>query len=311
MHPTVLSSPRSIAPALVCASLIALCLPRLSQADDTPSDESAPGDDTPTEEPDPAPEESETPANPDASDDDWIDIEVVPDFSSAVETGLEGDIEDDTVPPGLKALFSSEADRASRRPATRWGFRPVVGFQGASTADDVFARSGHAGIRIAHQWWSPTHAPIRPAGETRLQTSGLFGQVSGFDATLDSLGGSWLGPVGLFAGGQVRADRRKWSSTVDLPPAVGVGPSAQVALRVGNVTPWVGASPAWLVAGDRTGLADAPWDELTARGGFILNGNWAETRLSGTWRAVDGADLWDITVGFHFRIAPNQSSRRS
>lgn len=302
MHPTVASSPRSITPTLVYASLIGLCLPRLSKADDTPSDEPAPSDDSPTEEPAPA---------PDASDDGWIAVEVAPDFSSAVETGLEGDMEDDTVKLNLRALFSSEADRASRRPATRWGFRPVVGLQGASTADDAFARSGHAGIRITHQWWSPTNAPVRPAGETRLQTSGLFGQVSGFDATLDSLGGSWLGPLGLFAGGQVRADRRKWSNTVDLSPAVGVGPSAQVALRAGNVTPWVGASPAWLVAGDRTGLADAPWDELTARGGVILNGNWAETRLSGTWRAVDGADLWDITVGFHFRLAPNQSSRRS
>ncbi|MBO86046.1 MAG: hypothetical protein CL927_11870 [Deltaproteobacteria bacterium] len=291
-------------------TLATAALPRLARAEPPTDPTSATEDeDDATDAPaEPNPSEPETTP---ASESDWIDLETVPDFSSAVETGLETAAQEDDSTLGLRSLFSPGAAPSSKRPAGRFGVRPVVGFQGVLPANGKSVFGFHAGGRVVHQWWSPTNAPIRPAGETRLQVSGIFRGVSGFDATFDSLGGSWLGPVGLFAGGLARADRRKWSPSVDLPPAIGIGPAAQVAVRLGTVMPWAGASPAWLVAGDRQGLESTPWHELTARGGILWSQPFMETRVSGSWRQVHEAVLWDVTLGFHIRLAPSKSNRRS
>ena len=67
-------------------------------------------------------------------------------------------------------------------------------------------------------------------------------------------------------------------------------------------------SPAWLVAGDRTGMDSAPWDELSVQGGFVRHKDWSETRLTGSMRQVNEALRWDLTLGFHLRIGPAPST---
>ena len=44
-------------------------------------------------------------------------------------------------------------------------------------------------------WWTLPRKGLRPAGETRLQASGIFGGVQGYDLVLDTAAGSWWGPV--------------------------------------------------------------------------------------------------------------------
>jgi hypothetical protein len=281
---------------------IAWAAPLTGQAQDDPppADTGSP----PAEaDPDPSAEPEASPA----PEEPWLELGVVPDFSSAMETGLETDQETGTLSEMMGGLFAAGPAGGARRPAGRWGVRPWLGVQGAQPTDAPGHFGGGAGVRIAHQWWMLTEAPVRLAGETRLQAAGLFGGVSGFDAVLDTLGGAWLGPVGLFGGGMVRADRRSWSPTVSLPSAVGVGPAARVALQLGTLTSWAGVSPAWLVAGDRPGMDAAPWDELSVQGGLVRHKDWSETRLTSSMRYVDDALLWDLTVGFHLRIGPAPS----
>ena len=289
---------------LVWLSFSGALLPQVGFAEDEPS--AAPT----TPEP-PSDKDEKVPA-PEAPESDWIDLSVTPDFTSAVESKVNVDGEDGDLIDELQLLFAEEGSPGSRRPTARWGVRPLLGLQGAVPAQGEQATGGSAGLRVVHQWWAPTTAAVRPAGETRLQAAGLFGGVSGFDVTLDAVGGSWLGPVGVFGGGMARADRRSWTSTVSLPPAVGVGPAAQVAVRLGGLVPWAGASPAWLVAGERPGMSSTAWDELTLRGGVAAQRGLLQVRLGGSYREVHEAALWDLSVGLHLGVtAPRSKSSTS
>ena len=305
-RPAILARPRISVSMSMWLVLSAACVPGLSVAEDElPEDEAAPEEPAET-----TPEDSGDPPALNAPEEEWLELEVTPDFGSAVETGLESDAGDGSLSEELSLLFSEDGGRASKRPTTRMGVRPLLGLQGAAPTEGSGAVGASAGLRIVHQWWSPTNDPIRPAGENRLQVSGLFGGVSGFDATFDAVGGSWFGPVGLFGGGMVRADRRSWTPEVSLPPAVGVGPAGQVAVQLGRFSPWAGVSPAWLVAGDRPGMAESPWDELTYRGGVVVHKTLLQLRLSGSYRQVAGADLWDACLGLHLGIGPTKSERK-
>ena|GEM_PF-5851525 len=274
--------------------------PDAAVPDESAPDESVPEDSAPDE---PAPDESA--ADEPAPDDGWESVGVEADFGSAVETGHEAAIDAGELPEELQGLIakaSAGVPEPPRRPRARWGIRPWLGVQGVTPPTGEGAWGGGAGARISHQWWTLRDVGIRPAGETRLHAAGLFGGVSGYDVALDSSAGSWFGPVGVFLGGHARADRRAWDDQMVLAPAIGVGPRAQVAFKLGPVVPWASASPAWLVSGDRPGLDTAPWDELGLRGGLVFHRELAEVRLSGGVRDVDAGMLWDGTLGFHIRF---------
>ncbi len=165
----------------------------------------------------------------------WQTIDVPADFGSAVETGFEDLAAEGKLPDELKGLVaipSADTDVAvSTRPGGRFGVRPVLGVQGILPAGTAGAWGGSAGGRFIHQWWTLADKTLRPAGETRLSASGLFGGVSGFELSLDSAAGTWMGPVGVFVGGSSRFDQRRQDGALWLAPALGVGGVMQVALN--------------------------------------------------------------------------------
>lgn len=277
-----------------------------SPDDSATPDDSAPAAPDDSAPPDSAPPDSAAPAPPpDDPDDGWLSIGLEADFGSAVETGLEADVSAGTLPPelqGLIATAATQAPEAPRRPRGRFGVRPVLGVQGALPLEGASTWGGSAGARLVHQWWTLRDTAVRPAGETRLTAAGLFGGVSGYDLRLDTAGGTWLGPVGLFAGGLARFDRQQSRSAELLAPALGVGPSARLALELGPVVPWAGVSPTWLVRGDRAGRAGTSSDELTIDGGVVLHGRLIELRVGGGTRLVHTGQLWSGTAGLHIRF---------
>jgi hypothetical protein len=111
----------------------------------------------------------------------WQTIDVPADFGSAVETGFEDLAAEGKLPDELKGLVaipSADTDVAvSTRPGGRFGVRPVLGVQGILPAGTAGAWGGSAGGRFFHQWWTLADKTLRPAGETRLSASGLFGGV--------------------------------------------------------------------------------------------------------------------------------------
>lgn len=251
--------------------------------------------------------EPATPAEPvpqAATDDDgWIDLGVRVDFGSAVESGMEAQAAEETLPPELEGLFASVAqlsegeDRRAMRDG-RWGFRPWLGWVGFSSK----ARSTGAtlGGQLSHQWWTLVERPVRPAGETRLRAVGVLGDVGGWSVSLDATAGAWIGPVGLLAGPSLQADRVR-ADAGTLEPALGVGPTARLAARMGKLTPWVGLTPAWLIAGERPGIEAGPWDELGRHAGLVWDRRPIGIRVTGGWRTVSAGDLYEATVGLHLR----------
>ena len=261
----------------------------------------------PETEAEPEPESTPDPdPEPDAG---WQTLGVTPDFGSAVESDIVDPDHPDAIPDELAALFAPTdlaVPAPLKRPKARMGFRPWLGVQGTVPTDADGQWGGTAGVRVVHQWWTLSDKAVRPSGETRLHAAGLFGGVRGFDTSLDTAGGTWLGPVGVFVGGHARADRRDWTGggapTTDLPAAVGVGPSASLGLKLGPVRTLAGVAPVWLVAGDRSGLADTPWDELSAHGGVVLGRTLSEVRLTGGYREVATGSLWEAALGVHIRF---------
>ena len=257
-------------------------------ADTDPGEESAPATDPPP------------PPDDDAG---WIDVGLDVDFGSAVETGLETQAAQETLPPELEGLFAaagelapSEDGRALRE--GRWGARPWLGWMGLST--ESVSGGATVGGQLSHQWWTLVERPVRPAGETRVRAVGVVGGLAGWAVSVDATAGAWFGPVGLLAGPSLTADRLQGSGGA-MGPAVGVGPTARLAARLGPLTPWVGLTPAWLIAGDRPGLTEEPWDELGRHAGIVWDRRPVGLRLTGGWRSVAAGDLYEATLGLHLR----------
>jgi hypothetical protein len=149
---------------------------------------------------------------------------------------------------------------------------------------------------------------VQPAGETRLRALGAFGGVDGWDLSLESTHGAWLGPVGLLAGPAVRAGalatRRAGALSADTtaPAALSLGPQARLALQLGPVVPWAAATPAWLLAGDRAPVAGRPWHELELAGGVALDTRPVGFRLSGAWRELSAGNAWEAALGVQLRV---------
>lgn len=259
------------------------------------------------EEPDGSDASDASDAPPDAPpedpppDDGWLEVGVDVDFGSAVETGLEDEAAQQTLPPelaGMVAAAVSEARSPQAAWSRRWGVRPWVGWAGLSSS--ALDSGATLGGLLTHQWWSLRERAVRPAGETRLHAVGAVGGLGGWSARLDATAGAWLGPIGLLGGGQVQADRLTGAAAT-LETGMAVGPTLRLAARLGPVTPWAGFSPGWLVAGPRAGRADLPWDEQAVQAGVVWDRRPIGLRLTGEWRRVAPGDLYGATLGLHLR----------
>lgn len=252
----------------------------------------------------PAEEPAEEPAA--SSNDGWLDLSVPVDFGSALDSALE------TTLPATAEADLAEATLVTEPPSDppqllrgRFGLRPYLGLTGL---DGTWG--GAAGLTVSHQWWPLRERVLRPAGQSELRGCLPFGPVSGWDLRLDSTHGAWLGPVGLLLGPSLRAGALR-AEAASAPVALTLGPQARLAVRAGPLTPWAALTPAWLLAGERGDLLDAPWDELTTTAGLALDGKPLGLRLSGEWRRVSvthPADppglstLWQANLGLHLRL---------
>lgn len=176
----------------------------------------------------------------------------------------------------------------------RWFARPRVAFVALEPSWGI-----SAGLVAGHQWWSLRESTLRPVGETQLTVGFPIGALSGHDLSLVSTAGAWLGPVGLLAGPMIRHDRLQTGSS-GLSSAFSAGPSLRMAARVGSMTPYLSATPTWILEG-REGL-DAPWDELELGAGLELGGKPISWRLGSSWRDTSAGDRWEAVVGLHWRL---------
>jgi hypothetical protein len=210
---------------------------------------------------------------------------------------------------GWVDLSSSEAlpsalvdDPASPEPPTpraRWGVRPSIGVIGLPGPAGGWGAS--VGGQLTHQWWMLTKAWVRPVGETQLRVAGLAGSVGGWRVDVDTAAGVWLGPVGVLGGAMVRVDRYVWTGGAALPAAVLGGAEGRLAVKAGPVTPWVAASPGWLIVGDRPQLR-APWSEFRTQGGASVDLGNLELRLAVAHTATAVGGVWDAALGFHLTL---------
>lgn len=253
----------------------------------------APAPDAGAESPSPDDTTSPTQAPAPADDEGWIPLDVPVDFGSAI-SGPPPE-PDDASALGLPRVISGQTTRYRGR----WSVRPWLGMVGLP--GDAGGIGGTAGGLVSHQWGDLRALPIRLAGETRLRAIAPFGQVAGWQLELDSAVGGWLGPVGLFAGPALRADRAAWRGGATLPAALLLGPQLRVAFDLGPVTPWIAATPAWILAGDRASTA-APWDEGRLEAGVVVDLRPVGFRLSGgAYHAAVGVG-WDATLGLQLRL---------
>jgi hypothetical protein len=230
---------------------------------------------------------------PPPDDDGWIPLDVPVDFGSAI-SGPPPE-PDDTSAIGLPRVISGQTTRYRGR----WSVRPWLGMIGLP--GDAGGIGGTAGGLVSHQWGDLRTIPVRLAGETRLRAIAPFGQVAGWQLELDSAVGGWLGPVGLFAGPALRADRAAWRGGATLPAALLLGPQLRVAFDLGPVTPWIAATPAWILAGARDPTS-APWHEGRLEAGVVLDLRPVGFRLSGgAFHSAVGVG-WDATLGLQLRL---------
>lgn len=238
--------------------------------------------------PDKAPSEPAPPAD----DAGWIDLSVPVDFGSAVDGPVRPEPGDPEA-PDLAAL------RQPLKLRGRFSIKPWLGFIGLG--DDDGGYGGTAGGVLGHQWWSLTRGVARPAGETRLRVVAPFGQLKGWEAELDSTAGVWIGPIGLLGGVALRGERLLWKDGAELVPALTLGPQLRLAAEVGPITPWVAATPAWRIAGDRAVLS-GPWDEAKLEAGLGFELRPVGFRLSGTGTWTTVGVTWEAAVALQLRL---------
>jgi hypothetical protein len=225
----------------------------------------------------------------------WIDLDVAPSTGSALGSVATdpSDLASSTAlvlpPPPDVARFRG-----------RWGLRPWLGAMGLVAKPEPTWAAG-AGVVVVHQWWPLERDGVAVVGQTRVQALFPFGGMRGWALGLDSVVGPWIGPIGLLAGPAMRADAFTPKRGAKVKPALGVGPTARVVARAGMLTPWVGATPVWLVSGDRTGVADSPFDELDLATGLEWRSNPIAYRLSASRRSVATGALWQVALGIHLR----------
>ncbi|MBT3223275.1 MAG: hypothetical protein HN348_29735 [Proteobacteria bacterium] len=177
----------------------------------------------------------------------------------------------------------------------RWYVRPRLAFVGLANA---WTMTG--GAVVGHQWWAIKESLLRPVGETQLVGGTVLRGMTGHDVSLVSTAGAWLGPVGLLGGPMLRFDRLTKRGT-GLAAAWSMGPTVRLVVKVGIVSPWLSATPTWILHG-REGLPGAPVDEMELGGGVQISGRPVTVRLSGSYRATEAKARWDAVLGLHLRL---------
>ncbi len=286
-------------------------------ADPTPADP-APADTNPAADTASAPASpaQDTVADPDAG---WNLLPPPPrDFGSALDplsAAPRPSPADDTAVPtdGATSGTTEEAPLHPEAPLVRdrWGVRPKLTLTGLPGGPTGLALGGS----FSHQWWVLSAAPVRGAGETKLDLAGRVGGLSGPDLRLVSAHGLWLGPVGLFAGPALRLERLETDRPA-LPLGLTVGPQLRIAAELGPFLPWAAATPSWLVAG-RGGDFEL---EKTLDLGLDIDVGPVDLRLSGALRDtaagaattgvtekpstgdVAGPTIWEAGVGLAFSL---------
>jgi hypothetical protein len=213
----------------------------------------------------------------------WVELEPAPELPSAL---------DEIVPEDASAETAAPATASVR---ARWYVRPRVA---VTVLDDGWHPD--LGLVVGHQWWKFTDVALAPAGETRLVATLPLG-VPGYDLALSTTAGLWLARrAGLFVGPRVDADRTRWNDSLT-DRAIVLGPLARLVVDLGPVKPWFEIEPAWIVAGPRPPIADAPWDAFSERAGLLL-GERFMLKLDGAHETTGSGERWEASVGVHFRV---------
>ncbi len=174
----------------------------------------------------------------------------------------------------------------------RFGVRPRMGMVAVAAGPMGFVLGGS----VFHQWWQLSERTVRPAGEARLDLSGRMGDLQGGDFRLHTAHGVWLGPWGIFGGGALRWDGLHTPADgMVLAPGLTVGPQVRTGLTLGPLRPWVGFTPAFIVAGPRERGIEATYDA-----GLALQLGALQLRSVGDLRrlgAEEEGTVWQLTFG--------------
>ncbi|MFT4976262.1 MAG: hypothetical protein ACI8S6_002158 [Myxococcota bacterium] len=207
---------------------------------------------------------------------------------SALDDFDQSTAETDELAPGLQLLAGSPRSLIRGR----FSARPLllaVGAQGEDTGE-VGVGLGAAGL---HRWWVLGERPVQLGGESRLEAVSNLG--SGYQLSLFSVVGPWLGPVGLHAGPSLRFDRADWS-TAEVTQEAGLlaGGRALGSAALGPVSLYAGADLAAGLTGGRS-------TEWTALGGGVLDRGFVQIIGRVSWREAPEGALWTAGIGLHLR----------
>jgi hypothetical protein len=133
----------------------------------------------------------------------------------------------------------------------RFGFRPELALTFLAAPEAAYGV--RLGGSLLHNWWTvPVRGKVRWTGATSLGASGLVGGVRGWEFSLSTEVGPWLGPVRIGVGPQLLSDRVVSPVRDDLLiAALLIGPRATVSVDAGPLLFWGGVAPQWAVAGTR------------------------------------------------------------
>jgi hypothetical protein len=167
--------------------------------------------------------------------------------------------------PSVVASFREDTEQILRG---RFGFRPE-----ASVIWRV-PPQGAAGARLGgtfmHRWWTvPPTGRVRWSGETSVSGAGVVGGVRGWEVSLDTSAGPWLGPLRIGLGPSLRSDRTHVPQTGELlAAALLVGGRLSMQVDAGVVLAWIQTAPVWAVAGARDDWRPG-MTELEIGGGLV------------------------------------------
>ena len=200
-----------------------------------------------------SPEEPPAPTPEDPPKPDTIEIAPAETLPSAIDT-LQTAHEEVAIGPQLGDWDALPGALVRGRPM----IKPLL-----TTAIYEGRVAVRGGFALGHQWWTMRDEGVQLGGESRLDFAAPIGSAKGYRAELSTKAGPWLGPVGVWVGPWLRADRELWGDD-DLAPALLLGPSADLSLLLGPVVLSAGVEPGWRVAGDRARALSGPLPSLGA-----------------------------------------------
>lgn len=229
----------------------------------------------------------EAEGGPSALDDFEGAVEDTDEMSPELEQALK-----DELPPGLGLLLASGGSPRSMLRG-RFSFRPTVLVTGARGDDGGQAAAGLGGA-VLHRWWLLGTETVQLGGESRLEAIANVG-AGGYQLSLYSVAGTWLGPVGLHVGPALRLDRAEWEQASVLQEAgLLAGGRGLVSTSAGPLSLYGGAELAQGLTGDRG-------EEWTALAGGIVERKMLQVIGRFSWREAPEGALWTAGLGLHIQ----------